>query len=56
MPRSASVIAESPSVLLVIEARSFQKLLDTVPGLQRKLLATLSARLRAADVRLASIN
>jgi CRP/FNR family cyclic AMP-dependent transcriptional regulator len=56
MPRSASVIAESPSVLLVIEARSFQKLLDTVPGLQRKLLAILSARLRAADVRLASIN
>ena len=56
MPRSASVIAGSPTVLLVIEARSFQHLLDTVPGLQKKLLVTLSARLRAADARLASIN
>jgi len=56
MPRSASVIAESPTVLLVIEARSFQNLLDTVPGLQKKILVTLSARLRAADARLASIN
>jgi CRP/FNR family cyclic AMP-dependent transcriptional regulator len=56
MPRSATVIAESPSALLVIEARSFRRLLDTVPGLQRKLLVTLCTRLRAADVRLASIN
>jgi len=56
MPRSATVIAESPTVLLVIQSRSFRSLLDTVPGLQRKLLVTLCARLRAADARLASIN
>jgi CRP/FNR family cyclic AMP-dependent transcriptional regulator len=56
MPRSASVIAEGQTVLLVIEARCFRRLLDTVPGLQRKLLITLSSRLRAADARLASIN
>jgi CRP-like cAMP-binding protein len=56
MPRSATVIAESPSVLLAIEARCFRKLLDTVPGLQRKLLITLCARLRAADASLASKN
>jgi CRP-like cAMP-binding protein len=56
MPRSATVIAASPTVLLVIEARCFRKLLETVPGLQRKLLITLSARLRAADARLASLN
>jgi len=56
MPRSATVIAESPSVLLVIEARSFRTLLDTVPGLERKLLVTLCARLRAADAKLASTN
>ena len=56
MPRSATVIAESPTVLLAIEARCFRKLLDTVPGLQRKLLITLSSRVRAADARLASIN
>ena len=56
MPRSATVIAERPSVLLVIEARCFRELLDTVPGLQRKLLITLCARLRAADAGLAAIN
>jgi len=56
MPRSATVIAESPTALLVIEARSFRKLLDAVPGLQRKLLITLCARLRAADAGLASRN
>jgi CRP/FNR family cyclic AMP-dependent transcriptional regulator len=56
LPRSASVIAESPSVLLVIQSRSFRSLLDAVPELQRKLLVTLCARLRAADARLTSIN
>jgi CRP-like cAMP-binding protein len=56
LPRSAAVIAESPTVLLVIQSRSFRSLLDAVPGLQRKLLVTLCARLRAADVRLAAIN
>lgn len=56
LPRSATVIAEDPTALLVIEARSFRKLVDTVPGLQKKLLITLCARLRAADARLASIN
>ena len=56
MPRSASVIAESPTALLVIEARSFRNLLDTVPGLQRKLLITLCTRLRTADASLTSLN
>jgi CRP-like cAMP-binding protein len=55
-PRSATVIADSPAVLLVVEARSFRKLLDAVPGLQRKVLITLCGRLRAADASLASIN
>ena len=56
MPRSASVIAEDPSVLLVIQARSFRSLLDEVPELQRKLLVALCARLRAADAKIASFN
>jgi len=56
MPRSASVIAEDASVLLVIQARSFRSLLDEVPDLQKKLLVTLSARLRAADAKIASLN
>lgn len=55
-PRSATVLAESPSVLLVVEARSFRKLLDAIPGLQRKVLITLCGRLRAADASLASVN
>ena len=56
MPRSATVIAASPTVLLVIEARCFRKLLETVPGLQRKFLIPPPPRLRAADARLASLN
>ena len=56
LPRSATVIAECPTVLLVIQSRSFRSLLDAVPELQRKLLVTLCARLRAADARLASVN
>lgn len=55
-PRSATVIAESPSSLLVIERRCFVALLETVPGLQRKLLVSLCERLRAADAALASRN
>jgi CRP-like cAMP-binding protein len=56
LPRSAAVIAESPSVLLVIQSRAFRSLLDAVPGLQKRLLITLCERLRTADTRLASIN
>lgn len=55
-PRSATVIAESPSSVLVVERRCFVGLLDTVPGLQRKLLESLCERLRAADEALASTN
>lgn len=55
-PRSATVTAETPIVLLVVHTRSFGHLLDTVPGLQRKVLVTLCERLREADATLASIN
>jgi CRP/FNR family cyclic AMP-dependent transcriptional regulator len=48
-PRSATVITEEPSVLLVVHSRSFTSLLDTVPGLSRKLLITLCRRLRARE-------
>lgn len=48
-PRTATVIAETPIILLVIHTRSFSHLLDTVPGLQRKVLVTLCERLRRAD-------
>lgn len=45
-PRAATVITETPTTLLVVERRSFQFLLDTVPELSRKMLVTLCARLR----------
>jgi CRP-like cAMP-binding protein len=47
--RSATVVTETPSVLLVVHSQSFSSLLDEVPGLSRKLLITLSKRLRARE-------
>lgn len=55
-PRSATVFVESPCVLLVIGRHSFWKLLDSVPGMQEKILITLCQRLRAADAALAALN
>jgi CRP-like cAMP-binding protein len=55
-PRSATVIADAPVLLLVVEVRSFGRLLETVPGLSKKVMATLCERLRAADETLASRN
>ncbi len=55
-PRSATVIAEAPIVLLVIHTRSFGDLLDAIPGLQKKILLALCERLRTADVALASLS
>ncbi|OGF54250.1 MAG: hypothetical protein A2Z21_00085 [Candidatus Fraserbacteria bacterium RBG_16_55_9] len=48
-PRTATVIAETPVILLAIHRRSFNYLLDTIPGLPRKILVTLCDRLRKAD-------
>jgi len=48
-PRSATVIAETPMNLLVLHRRDFMSVLETVPGLQRKLLVTLCERVRQAD-------
>jgi CRP/FNR family cyclic AMP-dependent transcriptional regulator len=55
-PRSATVITEAPTVLLVIHTRSFGHLLNAIPALQKKILVTLCERLRTADVALASLN
>jgi CRP/FNR family cyclic AMP-dependent transcriptional regulator len=55
-PRSATVVADSPVVLLVVHVSSFGRLLDTVPGLSKKVMATLCERLRTADETLASRN
>jgi CRP/FNR family cyclic AMP-dependent transcriptional regulator len=55
-PRSATVLAESPCVLLLVDRRPFRKLLDSDPQLERKILLTLCRRLRDADASLAAIN
>jgi len=55
-PRSATVIAETPVTLLVVDSRSFRSLLDGVAGLRRKISVTLCERLRKADAGLAERN
>ena len=55
-PRTATVIAKTPMVLLVIESRSFSTLLNDVPALQKKVLVTLCERLRSADAALSMRN
>jgi CRP/FNR family cyclic AMP-dependent transcriptional regulator len=51
-PRTATVIADEPCTLLVIHRNQFWQLLETVPGVQRKLLVGLAGRLREAQTTL----
>ncbi|MEX0785696.1 MAG: cyclic nucleotide-binding domain-containing protein [Dehalococcoidia bacterium] len=55
-PRSASVIAETPVTLLVMEGRSFRAVLEDAPPMARKIMMGLCQRLRRADDELASRN
>ena len=48
-PRSATVVAETPLRLLVIDRRNFSALLDQAPGLTQSLLVTLCRRVRLAE-------
>ncbi|MBK9179979.1 MAG: cyclic nucleotide-binding domain-containing protein [Acidimicrobiales bacterium] len=48
-PRTATVLADTDMVLLVIDQRHFAGLIDTVPALAHKLLAYLAARVRDFD-------
>ncbi len=48
-PRTAAVIAETDCTLLVISQRQFLGVLDDVPALAHKLLATLAGRIRDLD-------
>jgi len=47
--RNATVAAETPMTLLVLGQREFSAVLDEVPGLARKILVQMVARLREAD-------
>ena len=55
-PRAASVISSDPMLLLVISRPAFGALLDSSPSLRRKIMVSLSHRLREADRKLASRN
>jgi CRP/FNR family transcriptional regulator, cyclic AMP receptor protein len=50
-PRSATVVSDTPMKLLVLEQRRFNGLLESTPGMSRKLLVAMSERLREADKR-----
>jgi CRP-like cAMP-binding protein len=50
-PRTATVIATTPLKVLVLGQREFSGVLDSVPGLAHKLLATLATRIRDLDAK-----
>jgi CRP-like cAMP-binding protein len=52
-PRTATVTAKTDMTVLVISQRAFFGLLDEVPGLARKILASLAGMVRELDEQLA---
>jgi CRP-like cAMP-binding protein len=48
-PRTATVICDSDCDLLLLDQRHFMGVLDTVPAIAHKLLATLAGRIRDLD-------
>ncbi|MFM8946577.1 MAG: Crp/Fnr family transcriptional regulator [Actinomycetota bacterium] len=48
-PRTASVVADTDCVMLVISQRQFLGVLDAIPALSHKMLATLAGRIRELD-------
>jgi CRP/FNR family transcriptional regulator, cyclic AMP receptor protein len=50
-PRTATVTCDTQCTLLVIESRAFAAVIDDVPALAHKLLASLASRIRELDRR-----
>jgi CRP-like cAMP-binding protein len=48
-PRSATITADSPMKLYVLDSRSFSTLIDRHPAVARKILRGLAGRLRKAE-------
>jgi CRP/FNR family transcriptional regulator, cyclic AMP receptor protein len=48
-PRSATVTAESTATVLVIDAREFHAMFEFAPAATKRLLSTMSERLRLAQ-------
>jgi CRP/FNR family cyclic AMP-dependent transcriptional regulator len=55
-PRNATVVADSPMVLLVVTKQAFGELMRSAPTLQRKVLIGVISRLREANKRLSALN
>jgi CRP-like cAMP-binding protein len=49
LPRSADVVATSPMELLVFDPREFASLLNDYPSVSKRILRTMTLRLRAAQ-------
>jgi len=50
-PRTAAATCATDCTLLVIESRRFLGVIDSVPAISHKLLATLASRIRDLDRR-----
>jgi CRP/FNR family transcriptional regulator, cyclic AMP receptor protein len=50
-PRTASVTADTPMKVYVLDSRHFEGVLDEIPGLARRLLGQLASRVRELDVK-----
>jgi len=48
-PRTATVVADTECTLLVISQRQFLAVIDAIPAISHKLLATLAGRIRELD-------
>ena len=48
-PRTANVIADTDMLLLVVDTRSFDHLLEVIPGLQKKIILALCRYIRMAE-------
>ena len=49
LPRTATVTATTPMTLYTVRAADFSRFLDSSPSVTRKLLATVSERLRTVE-------
>jgi CRP-like cAMP-binding protein len=48
-PRTATVVAELPTRLVVINAKDFNKVIEDVPAISLKIMKGLASRIRRAD-------
>jgi CRP-like cAMP-binding protein len=48
-PRTATVVADTECTMLVISQRQFLAVIDAIPAISHKLLATLAGRIRELD-------